>query len=88
MNKLPLPVLHSDEEAERFVDEADLSQYDLSGGRVMRFELRPPAGHQRVSCNLPEADVGAALQRAGSLGLDLEAYLARILHDALERSAS
>ena len=29
----PLPRFTTDEEAERFVDEADLSEYDLSGGR-------------------------------------------------------
>ena len=37
--KQPLPTLHSDEQAERFVDEADLSEYDLSGGRQVRFHF-------------------------------------------------
>ena len=34
--KKPLPVFGSDEEAERFVDTADLKEYDLSGGMPMR----------------------------------------------------
>jgi CopG antitoxin of type II toxin-antitoxin system len=34
-----LPVLMTDEEAERFIDEPDLSEYDLSGFRRMKFEL-------------------------------------------------
>jgi predicted DNA binding CopG/RHH family protein len=34
-----IPSLRSDEEAEKFVDTADLSQYDLSGFTPMRFEI-------------------------------------------------
>ena len=36
-----LPTFKNDREAERFVDKADLSQYDLSGGEFVRFELKP-----------------------------------------------
>jgi len=35
-----LPPLLTDEEAERFTDEADLSDYDLSGFKTVRFELK------------------------------------------------
>ena len=34
-----LPILKTDEEAEKFVDTADLSEYDLSGGTVAHFEI-------------------------------------------------
>lgn len=34
-----LPPLLSDADAERFVDEADLSEYDLSGFKAMQFEF-------------------------------------------------
>ena len=34
-----LPILTSDEAAERFVAEADLTQYDLSGFVPSRFEF-------------------------------------------------
>lgn len=37
----PLPPLRSDAEAEAFVDMADLTEYDLSGFRLMRFEIKP-----------------------------------------------
>ncbi len=33
----PLPVFETDEEAERFVDEADLADYDLFPGSITRF---------------------------------------------------
>jgi len=36
----PMPPLRSDDEAERFVADADLTEYDLSGFEPMRFELR------------------------------------------------
>ena len=35
----PLPELKSDEAAERFVDDADLTQFDLSGGQRVHFEF-------------------------------------------------
>ena len=39
----PMPSLRSDAEAERFVETADLSEYDLSGFKPMRFEIAPKA---------------------------------------------
>ena len=35
----PMPSLHSDAEAVAFTAEADLTQYDLSGFKPMRFEI-------------------------------------------------
>lgn len=37
----PFPRFATDEEAEHFVDTADLSEYDFSGFRPMRFEFEP-----------------------------------------------
>ena len=37
----PMPPLHSDAEAADFVEKADLSEYDLSGFRPVRFEVGP-----------------------------------------------
>ena len=54
----PLPPLTSDAEAEDFVETADLSEYDLSGFRPMRFEIEPKAAFGPVAripieaCNL------------------------------------
>ena len=49
----PLPPLRSDEEAEQFVDTADLSEYDLSGFKPMRFEIEPKAAS--LNMRLPAA---------------------------------
>ena len=35
----PFPVFKTDEEAEKFVDEADLSEYDFSQFKPARFEF-------------------------------------------------
>jgi hypothetical protein len=40
--KRPIPTFKTDKEAEDFVAMADLSDYDLSGGEIVRFEMRPP----------------------------------------------
>jgi len=46
-----LPTFKSDRDAERFVDRADLSQFDLSGGEFVRFELKPK--DRSVNLRLP-----------------------------------
>lgn len=45
-NLKALPVLKSDEEAERFVAEADLTEYDLSGFRATHFEFQSEDGQR------------------------------------------
>jgi hypothetical protein len=37
--KNKIPIFKSDEDAEAFVAKADLSDYDLSGAKLVRFEL-------------------------------------------------
>ena len=82
--KEPLPLLASDEAAERFVDEADLSDYDLSGGRKMRFVF---ADETTTPVTPPRADLEAAIRQAEAEGLALDAYLGRLVHDRLEQIA-
>jgi len=39
--QVKIPVFRSDREAADFVERADLSGYDLSGGEFVRFEMKP-----------------------------------------------
>ena len=39
--KKKIPTFKSDRAAAEFVDKADLTQYDLSGARLTRFEIKP-----------------------------------------------
>jgi len=38
--KKKIPTFRTDKEAQDFVDTADLTEYDLSGGTPVRFELQ------------------------------------------------
>lgn len=84
----PWPTLMSDEEAERFVDEADLSEYDFSVGRRVRLVLRVPEGIDRLSVNLPSEDVSQAVREAKAADKTLADYLGQLLHEALTGRAA
>ena len=49
--KKKLPILKTDEEAEKLVDTADLSEYDLSGFKKVHFEIKPKDA--AISLKLP-----------------------------------
>jgi predicted DNA binding CopG/RHH family protein len=52
MMKRALPTFKTDKEAGDFVAAADLTEYDLSGGQVIRFEMKRK--DKSVSLRLPE----------------------------------
>jgi len=66
--KKTIPTFNSDREAEDFVGAADLGQYDLSGGQVMRFDsnarasLRLPARSQSLPIGVSGVRRIAAVQ--------------------------
>ena len=61
----PMPPLRSDAEAERFVKTADLSEYDLSGFKPMRFEIEPKAA--ALNMRLPTALLATGITILASL---------------------
>lgn len=74
-----LPVLKSDEDAERFVAEADLTDYDLSGFAPAAFEFEKKTA--RVNMRLPESLLDAVKRRASARGIPYQ----RLIREALER---
>ena len=76
----PLPPLLTDEEAERFTDEADLSEYDLSGFKPVRFELRKK--DKTVSLRLSDELLKAVKDTAKEEGIPYQ----RFIRDAIERA--
>jgi predicted DNA binding CopG/RHH family protein len=78
-----LPALKSDKEAEKFVETADLSEYDLSGMVRMRFEFLPKT--ERVNLRLPENLLNAVRERAASAGMPYQRYIRLLLEQALGR---
>lgn len=73
----PLPSLRSDAEAERFVETADLSEYDLSSFKPMRFEIAPKAAS--LNMRLPAALLDAVKAKARARGIPYTRYVRMLL---------
>ena len=82
-NKETLPVpprLKTDEAAEGFVDQADLTRYDLSRFRSMNFEFERKTA--RVNMRLPEPLLRAVKAKAQTRGIPYQ----RLIREAIERA--
>ena len=79
--KRKLPELRSDEAAEAFVAEADLTQYDLSEMRPVRFEFQPKS--ERVNMRLPRALLDAVRSSAARQGVPYQRFIRQALEAAV-----
>lgn len=79
----PLPRLMSDEEAERFVESADLTEYDLSGFVPARFEFARK--NVQVNLRMPEGLLTAVKERAAKRGIPYQRFIRESLEWALAR---
>jgi predicted DNA binding CopG/RHH family protein len=77
----PFPSFKTDEEAERFVDEAALSTYDLSGFAPMRFEFKAKTAN--ASMRMPQALPDALKARAEREGVPYQRFIRQTLEQAL-----
>ena len=73
------PVLKTDEEAERFVAEADLTEYDFSEMVPMRFEIEKKS--DRVNMRVPKPLLDAVKERARGRGIPYT----RLIRELMER---
>jgi predicted DNA binding CopG/RHH family protein len=81
-----MPSLRSDAAAEKFVNTADLSQYDLSGFKPMRFELaRKEAA---LNMRLPAALMDAVRAKAKAAGIPYARYVRMVLEADIAAPAS
>jgi predicted DNA binding CopG/RHH family protein len=78
----PIPELRTDVDAERFIDEADLSQHDLSGFVATRFEFEPKAA--QLNMRLPETLLRAVKDHARARGIPYT----RFVRETLEKAVS
>ena len=81
--KKKLPRLKSDAEAEAFVDEADLTQFDLAQMREFHFELGPKT--ERVNMRLPKPLLDAVKARAARQRIPYQRYIRAVLEQAVGR---
>ena len=78
-----MPSLKSDEEAERFVESADLSEYDLSGFAPVKFEFEPKTA--TLNMRLPQNLLAAVKIRAKAEGVPYTRYIRLVLEQAISR---
>ena len=81
--KKPLPELKTDDDAERFVAEADLTDYDLSGMRIVRFEFEPKS--ERVNMRLPKSLFNAVKAAAAKAGIPYQRFIRQALEAAVQQ---
>ncbi|CDM23460.1 hypothetical protein BN940_04956 [Castellaniella defragrans 65Phen] len=78
-----IPSFPSDEAAEDFVANADLSEYDLSQFEPMRFELEPKSAS--LNMRLPAALLDAVKARAKARGIPYTRYVRMLLESDVAR---
>ncbi len=76
-----IPALKTDQEAEDFVANADLTQYDLRGFRPARFEFEKKMA--RINMRLPQSLLDAVKARAEKRGVPYQRYIREILEQAV-----
>jgi predicted DNA binding CopG/RHH family protein len=81
----PIPNFRSGKEAEDFVAQADLGEYDLSGGEVVRFEMRPK--DKMVSLRLPAQLLEAVRGEAKREGVPYQRFIRMAIESALHGAA-
>ena len=73
----PMPSLKSDADAEQFVATADLSKFNLSGFKPMRFEFEPKAA--ALNMRLPQNLLDAVKLKAKARGIPYTRYVRLLL---------
>ena len=77
--KKTFPEFKTDEEAELFVETADLSEYDFSGFKPFSFEFELKS--KSVTMRLPEALLSAVKDKAKRQGIPYQ----RLIRQTLEK---
>lgn len=82
--KKPFPDLTSDAEAERFIETADLSEYDFTGFKTVQFEFKKK--DKSVSLRLPEPLLEAVRVQAKRDGMPYQRFMRLAIERALQDS--
>lgn len=81
--KKKLPKLRSDTEAEDFVAKSDLTKFDLSDMRMVRFEFQPK--DERVNMRLPKPLLEAVKESAAAAGMPYQRFIRQALEAAVQQ---
>ena len=77
-----IPTFRSDVAAERFVERADLSDFDLSKGRMVRFEFERKDA--QVNLRMPGGLLESVKKRAKLRGIPYQRFIREALEKALQ----
>jgi len=77
-----LPRLKSEKEAEDFVENADLSEYDLSGFKPVNFEFENKSA--TVSMRLPESQLAAVKAEAKKRGMPYQRFMREMIQRGMQ----
>lgn len=80
------PVHETDEEAERFVETADLSQYDFSGFGPAPFEFEKKGA--QFNMRIPQKLLDAVKVRAKARGIPYTRYIRELMERDVSRHGS
>jgi len=78
-----IPTFSTDEEAEAFVDTSDLTEYDLSQFKPMRFEIVKK--DVALNMRLPAPLLEAVKAKASSKGVPYARYVRMLLEQDIAR---
>ena len=81
--KKKIPTFKSDQEAERFTETADLSEYDLSGAKPVQFEFEKKDA--QVNMRLPAQLLAALKDKAKQRGIPYQRFIREALEQAISR---
>lgn len=83
-SKKKIPTFKSDGAAAAFVGRADLSQYDLSGAQLVRFEIKRK--DRSINLRLSEELYDAIRKRAARAGLPYQRFIRLALEQVVGAS--
>ena len=78
----PWPTLRSDEEAEKWLEEADLSEYDWDAGEIVQYEFEEK--NARVNMRLPESQLNAIKAEAAKRGVKYQRFMRELLERGMQ----
>ena len=82
--KKPLPKLTTDEDAETFIADADLTEHDLSSMKPVRFEFQPKG--KSITMRLSEPLLEAIKEEAERSGIPYQRFIRQALEHAVHHN--
>jgi predicted DNA binding CopG/RHH family protein len=75
--KKKIPTFSTDKEAQDFVDTADLTEYDLSGGKPVQFEFEPKSAS--INMRVPKPLLDAVKECAKVRGIPYTRFIRQLM---------